>query len=102
MIAVFPLAANIYKVSGGEAIENVFLRRTTINVKKGKDYSWTELEPAIRNAIYDYYGQRNPVFELDPPPYVPFEGEDAESIKENIALNMTHAEQIRRNIDEHV
>jgi len=100
MIAVFPLASNIFKVSGGSAIKNVFLRRKDLNVTKESEYSWADLEPAVRNAIHDYYSQRNPVFELDPPPYVPLEDDDANDIAEGIRKNVTHAEQIRRGIGE--
>lgn len=100
IIPMFPIARDCFAIGGGNAVLGVFFRRQSMSVTLSEDFSWEHVEPTVRKILMDYYAQKNPEFELDPPPYVPESDEDAETTAENIHSNVKHIELMRRENEE--
>lgn len=96
MIPLFPIARDCFAIAGGNAVKSVFFGRQYMNVTIGEDFSWAHMEPVVRKILVDYYAQKNPEFELEPPPYVPDSDESEETTAENIAMNVKQIELLRR------
>jgi len=95
-IPMFPIARDCFAIGGGNAVRFLFFGRQYMNVTISEDFSWNHVEPAVRKILMDYYAQKNPEFELEPPPYEPESDESEEMIADNTYWNVKHIELMRR------